>query len=332
MRFRTHTRTTSTLELDDDMGEVELRFQPYYEDYIEVKQLEDGRIKVGYLVHDDSCGNPMKENDCEGELYTKESYYARDSSITDDNAALRNALGLDPYGGIDEDREFQLDGETLNLSILAERLYWNERPHLRHEADDDEIAPEHDEAIRQLAEELYAKHWRRIAGWHVVPVDYCASNHGPGTTTVRPTDWDGDVDDLPSGVWVACDCAKDNIEAVAVPAGVEIKRLEVNDVELIYKGERIDIFTGSGAHGRAREFAIKRWGQPNFDDLCRAAFDYAKGVLEEYQNWCNGDCYGCVVQTFKREGDEWVEDGDSDSCWGYIGSDYALQTLREEYL
>lgn len=48
------------------------------------------------------------------------------------------------------------------------------------------------------------------------------------------------------------------------------------------------------------------------------ADSYAKGTLESYSSWCNGEIYGWIVED---------EDGETlESCWGYIGeSDYALQ-------
>lgn len=57
------------------------------------------------------------------------------------------------------------------------------------------------------------------------------------------------------------------------------------------------------------------------------AYKYADGVLENYINWCNGDCYGCVVETFDEQGEQLEED----SCWGFIGSEYAEQSLKEDF-
>ena len=38
------------------------------------------------------------------------------------------------------------------------------------------------------------------------------------------------------------------------------------------------------------------------------------------------DCYGVVVQTHDKAG-ELIE---SDECWGYVGGDYAMETLKEQ--
>lgn len=67
----------------------------------------------------------------------------------------------------------------------------------------------------------------------------------------------------------------------------------------------------------------------------RAARELAAQAVEEYNSWLSGDCYGCVVETFKNvaepgEDPKW-EQVDSDACWGYVGSDWAQKVLREDY-
>jgi hypothetical protein len=69
---------------------------------------------------------------------------------------------------------------------------------------------------------------------------------------------------------------------------------------------------------------------PSDADLHAVAVDYAKNVCQEYASWCEGDVWGIVVETFRLEGDHW-EPIDSDSCWGFIGTDWAKQALKEEY-
>lgn len=44
-------------------------------------------------------------------------------------------------------------------------------------------------------------------------------------------------------------------------------------------------------------------------------------TLDQYSNWCNGDVYGYQIILFDKKGQQLSED----SCWGYIGSDYANQ-------
>lgn len=58
----------------------------------------------------------------------------------------------------------------------------------------------------------------------------------------------------------------------------------------------------------------------------RATLALAKSVLEEYNQWLAGDCYGTVVEIFTKQDGEWVLQ-DEDSCWGYVGENYAKQEL-----
>lgn len=72
--------------------------------------------------------------------------------------------------------------------------------------------------------------------------------------------------------------------------------------------------------------------------------EYAKGVCEEYTQWCNGEVYGYTVALYQLQRDE---DGDpieerehyqrhikkgkigEDSCWGFFGWDYAEGETRD---
>lgn len=56
--------------------------------------------------------------------------------------------------------------------------------------------------------------------------------------------------------------------------------------------------------------------------------DMARAMCEEYTNWCNGDVYGVVHVTLDLQTGDEVS---VDSCWGYIGLDYAEATAREEH-
>lgn len=55
--------------------------------------------------------------------------------------------------------------------------------------------------------------------------------------------------------------------------------------------------------------------------------DVARNSLEEYTSWCNGDVYGIVHVWLNPDG---TPDED-ESCWGYIGREYAEQQLDDEH-
>lgn len=68
-------------------------------------------------------------------------------------------------------------------------------------------------------------------------------------------------------------------------------------------------FTGQGGKSR------RQWMIEQAESACR-----------EYTAWCNGDCWGVIVVTCEADGTM----ADSDECWGYIGSEYAEQTMKEQ--
>jgi hypothetical protein len=93
----------------------------------------------------------------------------------------------------------------------------------------------------------------------------------------------------------------------------------------------------------------QQWDQVDFagvwvpDDCCRdeiksrshrkhityqaAAQELAAECCRSYTDWSNGECYGHVVKAFDPDGNE-CED---DSCWGYIGYEYAISQLQEQF-
>lgn len=57
----------------------------------------------------------------------------------------------------------------------------------------------------------------------------------------------------------------------------------------------------------------------------KQAANYAKGAMEQYTAWCEGDVWGVCVWEYDKAT---LELGDRDECWEYYGSDYAEQELK----
>ena len=57
----------------------------------------------------------------------------------------------------------------------------------------------------------------------------------------------------------------------------------------------------------------------------KQAANYAKGVMEQYTAWCEGDVWGVCVWEYDKATLALLE---RDECWGYYGSDYAEQELK----
>jgi len=318
IRTRSYWHKSATIDIDDET--IELEFAAL-ECHSGLAEKIGNMLVVAYLVDDDSPPNPMKDYDGQGDLYTDGQGHV----ITDNPYEIKRQLRL--RGGRwsedqpELDHEFKLDGVTTTLWDLAADEYMGRlrkdqdlleqwvKFKQREEGLDDELVegrlyPVDWEELRrdlsdvngvycdeveELAIDLYSKHWESMVGPFVIPVNYCHSNHGPGTTSIGVDNWDGDWQDPPNAVWVADKCAEQNI-------------------------------VGPGMSDA---------------DIRKSATEYAEGVLNEYAKWCNGEVYGCVVEIFENttpdeESATW-EQRDSDSCWGFIGYDYAEKTLEEEF-
>lgn len=62
-------------------------------------------------------------------------------------------------------------------------------------------------------------------------------------------------------------------------------------------------------------------------DLRAQSLKYCQQFLDSYNDVINGNVYGVVVECFDREGNI-VRD---ESCWGYIGSEHAEESLKEVF-
>lgn len=76
------------------------------------------------------------------------------------------------------------------------------------------------------------------------------------------------------------------------------------------------------------KYLLKDYLEPIKDPQKRRAkaLEFCQQALESYNKYCTGDVWGVVVVWFDKDGDEI----DSDSCWGFLGLDYAEECLEEE--
>lgn len=308
-------RTLTTIDVDGI--EVELDSNPEYFEPITIQPTPDTLV-VGYLLHDEFCSNPMKDYDCEGDLYTNPSRYAYDSSITDDKSAPRK-LGLKEFGSHGYDPEYDLEFDeideqvalklqaytkadkdlsvwmvsnvvatgmsfeavTRDLVVKIKDWGWD-TPRLDWDSEEDErmieLLPSYENLAKTAWEDLYAE--GKVGEYLAVPVYYAASVHGPGTTQIYTTSLDS-----ANAVWVPNKCAVENMN-----------------------------FDGCVTYA----------------DKLKVAEKYAQGVLKQYESWCNGDCWGYVVESFVLKDGEYERVGDTDSCWGFIGQEWAEEALKEQ--
>lgn len=66
-------------------------------------------------------------------------------------------------------------------------------------------------------------------------------------------------------------------------------------------------------------------------DDCPDPAAYCDSTMQEFSDWCNGTIYGVVTQEYyKNEDEEWQPVGEDDACWGFIGTEHAENSLKEE--
>lgn len=363
MRVKTHRHVTHSVDYEDQ--ELELDFAPCGDDIL-IERVGD-KLVVAYLVQDSDPCNPMEDFDAQGNFYTMPSRYGG-GSITDDASEIYSALGVSGYGEVDIDDVFYCDpyidwkgvqqkahslrdiaarefldkfGQDVDLISqalegLGLELAEGETLDQAFQTHKNEIWGDLEdsngvfcEEVEGRAIEMYPEYWQKIAGPFTVPCNYCSNNHGPGTTSLSTTTWDGDPDDLPNAIWVADKNAIDNI--TPYPAGVGMKQVTpYPDAAYGVFKEDVEVFRGTWEECKLHiKFSFPA---PNEEDLRRAAVKYADGLCKEYASWCNGEVFGCVTQVFDLTDDgEWEDNGESDSCWGHIGYEYAQETLKSEY-
>ena len=76
---------------------------------------------------------------------------------------------------------------------------------------------------------------------------------------------------------------------------------------------------------------IAVWEEPPGDMGAKTYEDRKKdcqGSTEEYTEWCNGNCYGYIIQERKLRNGV-IKRKRLDSGWGFIGSDYVVEAACE---
>lgn len=86
----------------------------------------------------------------------------------------------------------------------------------------------------------------------------------------------------------------------------------------------------SGVVYAKREDVLKEWGKKRITKkVIEQAQAYAKGVVETFASYLEGDVYGYIVERTRSnaDGDVMVEET-LDSCWGFYGFDYAKDEAK----
>lgn len=341
--MKTYTKLFASIS---GIGEFELSYTPY--EYPEpIAKVSEDKVVIGYLVHDDSPQNPMTDFDGQGELITDSQ-----GVITDGNPWHHLGCESSPYRG-DLYRDFDQTGVyELAVELMTPQLLEDEDflEYCIHEFENDNGCTDKESYLKECIQEIdWGKYGTNIPLWlemvwnnHqekawdqlyaegkigtylAVPVNYCSSNHGPGTASA-----DTCSIERANGVWVPDQSCIENIKGNCWPEGVKIHwegacGSETDPLHAVVTFND-EVVLDTPKWKDAQAYVDANYPPATFSDLYRSAEKYADSVLEEYIKWCNGEVYGVVVETFK-DGEQVEED----ACWGYIGHEYAEQTLKEQ--
>lgn len=289
---------------DFDGHEFELTHEPVGMNTL--KQRVGDKLIVAYLVHDFDPTNPLTDLDSNGTLYTYKEHV-----ITDDNSAPYY-LGLTSFGSRSYKPEYDLSADEIRGCV--------EKKVKQLIADSPELAGwyvklrmEHDEnVIACILDAMEGYYYCELEDSDIAVINEKLPNWDDAAKQAWEELYDeGKIGDyLAVPVYYAHNChgpgttriyttSLDTANAVWVPGKLEIDNMNFD-------------------------------GCITYADKLKVAEKYAQSCLDEYEKWCNGEVYGCVVTVFELSGDVW-EEVDEDSCWGFIGSKYAEEALEEQF-
>lgn len=253
------------------------------------------KLVIAYLVQDtDYRDIDDMMGDCMGTLYSFHRHAGRD-----DHSNGLEALGNNSDGEANLDRVWDKHEAEAIRRYLACVMHDHKAEEIREQLEQDGECGEN--ILAALIEDAKNNDWGNVAYYStmrdVLEKMWSEPEFFPGDRDAQLLacyDHGGQVWSL-SGSGMQCRWDTSNKAGVWVPD--ECLRKQLDDDEAAGK---------------------------NRDDQARM---YCKQFLSEYNAIISGDVYGCVVETFDENG----EQIDENACWGFIGGDYAPETLKDGY-
>lgn len=360
--FKTRTRTITTTSLTVGDYEVELQHQPV--DWLDSHcDVVNNKIVASYIVQDD-CYRDADDliGDCMGRII--DAYNSRDSS------ELYPLMGCTAGGDKDLDTVYERHSAeferrytdqvlaTVSAEDLLERFDgWSDR----HEDDTDlefichciRIDINNNDwsnlEFNDVAEHVLTEMWGEPAYWpgdlDAVLLDVYdhsgqAWSISGGGTQCR---WDTSSG---AGAWVPDDNLRKELDIAQEQycwayicrtpylrgKGKKYQLKQVNwtserECETVSVAFSDDYQELMAARGNILVAAPKptpvqlRWGRR------KACEEYASEFLDQYNEVVCGNVFGIVTEVFDLEGDRLHED----SCWGYVGTEYAEEICKENF-
>lgn len=292
-----HTRTVRTTDIELPNGEfvtIELEYSPC--DYLETHtKVVGNRIIVAYNVLDDCCRNiDDMMGDCMGSIV--DAYNGRDA----ERRELYELAGCDRYGDKDLDAVWDKHEDEAIERYIRRLMTEYSVVELREGINDEEVV-EVSEIEDYLRRDARGAEWARVEYEEVMQsvLEYMWE---------EPQFWPGNPDA------VFLDVYDHSGQAWSISGGGMQCRWDTSSgagawVPDKYLLEQIESDVKEGKDRRTQ---------------CRL---YAEQFLDTYNAIISGDVYGCVVEVFDDAG----EQVDDESCWGFIGSEYAEESLKSEF-
>ena len=307
MPVKIATRRVATLT-QDDASSFNLSSVPTFSDDVIVKKLSSGKTLVGYLVDDQDVPHPLDESDGMGRIYR----WDRDSRRESKQQGFQ-ALGLDQYGEPDPDLKRN------EFAIPLDKY-------------------EHGQVIWSVAGSHSTEHWDTSRGAGVWVLDDSCLEHIK-STAIKGLLPEGTVVSYvskrnPDGTAIMRPCKPGERSHFLNPDGS--RRNEVADerylnvITVTYpdgtsKGGYKNFVTAYLA--AARKLGIKITKESMAEGAQKVAAECAAQACRVYTDWCNGNCYGYIIDVFDAAG-ELVEDA-GDRCFGYIGMEDGESSLND---
>jgi len=343
------------------LSDLDLDFEPSgVMDYDEPVIVRVGnKLVVGYLSDDSDCENPLKSCDGMGRIYS-----AHRDSDSEEHRAMQDAMGLDSDWNPVIDQSDIEDAASKSLRAIVKSDFNSEFIGcVLHFGSVDRAWQAFVEDFK--LGEYYcnldftrkvigatSKSWEDICkgSWEVArragsvgdpyAVKLDCYQHSGTVWSISGEGMQCQFDTAKgAGVWVPDDSARDEAErrekVYAFGRTFQLHgptpwHAALDDQDETSPGFALwhEAFTWLEQHQPKRE--------PTAEEALlgreRAARNLAQVALESYNAWLSGDCYGVIVVTFVNVAGFWKDPEwelvDSDECWGYIGSEYAMEDVH----
>lgn len=372
MTHRTRTNTSwhhsATLASGITVG-LGLTFEPCSMDYRDYLIYEkDGKLLLGYLTHDSDVSNPLEDQDGNGRIFTARRH-------SPDLSDYLEALGLHSSGRpnldlIDEEDIKKEIERQLRLMADCKHPQKHSAQLLRIHGDLEGLGiPQPDEGsgvfqhvmenieevdledyfdFDQIRQQLWeaGRTDGTVGNKYVVMLDvyehsmvkYSLTGKGP------QCQWDTARG---GAVWIPDDMALEEIKrrGPVYQKGKVIKSmLRSKEQYNVRTWAEFGLFDEvvhptfeewSAAFQYLEKLEVTGFVQPLYDGEFDAAQELARSAAEEYTDYCNGNCFSLVTETYTIppdvEEDQEIDSDDHDAFNGFIGDDYAYNSLKQEF-